>query len=68
MITNYLDEKNIKPTARYSIKETCNLLGIHRNSLLNYTNNGLIKCGFNKNTMHKFYLGMDIVKFWNSKI
>ena len=56
------NEPQIDPNGRYSIKQTCAILDCHRNSLLNWTNEGRIRCNFN--TRHKFYLGRDILKFW----
>ena len=51
---------------RYSIQETCKILGIHRNTLLKYTENGVIKCGFRLATAKKFYTGAEIMRFWNT--
>lgn len=53
-------------TGRYSVTETCKLLGIHRNTLLNYTRSGKIRVGFRKATGRKFYLGSEIAKIWHS--
>ena len=53
-------------TGRYSVKETCEILQIHRNSLTAYTENGLIKCGIRKTNGRKYYVGSDIKKFWES--
>lgn len=52
--------------SRYSIKETCEILGIHRNTLLKYTDSGIIKCGFRKATMRKYYSGEEITKLWKT--
>lgn len=52
--------------ARYSIKETCAILGIHRNTLRTYTDNGAIKCGFRKADTRKFYTSEEIIKFWRT--
>lgn len=49
---------------RYTISQTCVLLGIHRNSLRKYTSLGLIKQSFRKSTSAAFYKGTDILKFW----
>lgn len=46
MITS--TEPNVSATGRYSIGETCAALGIHRNTLCRYTEQGLIKCGFRR--------------------
>lgn len=62
MITN--DQPNVKPASRYSVTQTCAILGIHRNTLLNHTKAGHIKAHYFKATGRKFYLGQDITKFW----
>lgn len=49
------NEPKVIATSRYSINETCELLGITRKTLQKYTMFGLIKCGFRKATMKKFY-------------
>lgn len=57
-------QPNIDPTARYTISETCELLGIHRNTLRSYVNAGYIK------TVQKIhgqrFKGSEILRFWNS--
>lgn len=49
------NEPKVIATSRYSINETCELLGITRKTLQKYTMFGLIKCGLRKATMKKFY-------------
>lgn len=60
-------EPAVAPFGRYSIAETCALLGIHRDTLRNYTDTQkIIKCGFRRigSRMVKFYLGSEILRFW----
>ncbi|HAH91300.1 helix-turn-helix domain-containing protein [Segatella copri] len=56
-------QPNISPTSRYTISETCKLLGIHRNTLRSYVNAGYIK------SMQKVhgqrFKGSEILRFWN---
>lgn len=61
-------EPNVQENGRYSVTETCNILGIHRNSLLKYTNECKIKCGVRKTTNRKFYAGREILKFWRAQL
>lgn len=61
-------EPQVSETGRYSVTETCKVLGIHRNSLKKYTEQGLIKCGFRKQTARKFYSGREILKFWRAQL
>lgn len=55
-------------TSRYSINETCAILGITRKTLAKYTTAGMIECGFRKTTLRKFYTGLSILKFWMAAI
>lgn len=58
----------IVATSRYSISETCAILGITRKTLAKYTTAGLIECGFRKATLQKFYTGIAILKFWMAAV
>lgn len=58
---------NINPDAKFSVSETCKLLGIHRNTLYKYTMKGIIKCGVRSSTHKRFYLGSEIIDFWNNQ-
>lgn len=62
------NEPQVNINSRYSINETCELLGITRKTLLKYTLYGLIKCGYRKATMRKFYTGLEITRFWRAAI
>lgn len=55
-------------TSRYSITETCAILGITRKTLAKYTTAGMIECGFRKATLRKFYTGLSILKFWMAAV
>ena len=58
------------PSSRYSINETCALLGVHRDSLHKYTHKTReIECGHRiiGGKPRKFYLGSEINRFWESK-
>jgi len=54
------------PAGRYTVNETCKLLGIHRNTLRKYTEAGEIRCDIRKGTWQKFYTGLEILRFWNA--
>ena len=58
----------VNATSRYSIAEAAKILGVHRNSIMNYTKSGLLKCGIRKATKRKFYTGIEILKFWRASI
>lgn len=61
-------EPKVNEAGRYSVTETCAALGIHRNSLRKYTAQGLIKCGFRRQSARKFYAGREILKFWRAQL
>ena len=61
-------EPKVQPNGRYSVKETAKLLGVHRNTLLKYTNKGTIRCGIRRSTTRKFYTGMEIIRFWRAQL
>ena len=61
------DEPIVSNYGRYSVTQVCNLLNIHRNTLINYTNQGTIRCGIRKSNGRKFYLGVDIKKLWKAQ-
>lgn len=65
MITPIEPEVNV--TGRYNVTQTCKSLGIHRNTLRNYTDAGVIKCGFRRENYRKFYEGKEIIRFWKSQ-
>lgn len=61
-------EPNISYNGRYSIVETCRLLGISRNTLYRYTARNLIHYGIRTSTARKFYLGSEILRFWKQQM
>lgn len=60
-------EPNVSDSGRYSIGEAAKILGVHRNTLRQHTNQGLIKCGFRRQNMRRFYTGVEIKKYWKSQ-
>lgn len=58
------NQPQVKPAGRYSPTKAAQLLGIHRNTLLNHTKAGHIIAHYRKATGQKFYTGQDITKFW----
>ena len=47
-------EPKVAPTGRYTVKQTCECLGIHRNTLRRYTDEGHIKCSFRREMREKY--------------
>lgn len=60
-------EPNVSLNGRYTVSETCRILGIHRNTLRKYTQSGAIRCGVRRVDSRKYYLGSEIKRLWNSK-
>lgn len=61
-------EPQVNLSARYSVNETCALLGICRSSLYNYEAKGRLKSGMRRNTTKKFFKGADILAFWKAQM
>ena len=59
-------EPQVAPTGRYSVGETCKHLGIHRNTLRKYTDEGHIKCGFRRKRREKYIQVRRYSRFWKS--
>lgn len=57
-------EPQVSDTGRYSINDASRILGIHRNTLRNHTENGFIKCGFRRTNGRRFYTGSEIKRYW----
>ena len=60
-------EPSVSDTGRYSISEAATILGVHRNTLRSHTKQGLIKCGFRRQNMRRFYTGIELKKYWKSQ-
>lgn len=55
----------VRLDGRYCIKDTCAFLGIHRHTLRKKTEQGMIKCRLRQGGKTYFYLGSEILRFWN---
>ena len=58
-------EINVSRTGRYSLKQTSEILGVHRNTLRRYIKDGLIRPRQRKATGQTVILGEDILVFFN---
>lgn len=56
----------INETDQFSVSQAAAILGIHRNTLRRHTEEGLIKCGFRRNTGRRFYTGKELLKYWKT--
>ena len=59
-------EPNVAISGRYSVEETAKLLGVHRNSILRYTNEGKLRFGVRRGNSRRYYTGAEILRFWRS--
>lgn len=64
------EEPKVSPTARFSISEAAEILGVHRSTLRRHTNVGPtgISCSYRKSNGRKFYTGLDIIRFWRASV
>lgn len=56
----------IKPGDKLPIGEASRVLGIHRNTLRRYTEEGRIQCTFDS-AFSKLYTGKEILRFWDAR-
>lgn len=56
----------INETDQFSVTQAAHILGIHRSTLHRHTEEGLIKCGFRRNTGRRFYTGKELLKYWKT--
>lgn len=61
-------EPKVALNGRYTIQQTCKLLGIHHNTLARYVKRGRISYGVRESTGRKFYLGSEILRFWKKEM
>ena len=58
----------VEKDRRYSVGETCKILGICRKTLRKYTLAGDISAGLHKPSGHIFYLGAEIDRFYRCTV
>ena len=62
-------EPRVSASGRYPIGQAAQILGVHRNTLRRYNDQGLIKSGNRRfGRMEKFFLGSEILRFWRAHI
>lgn len=60
------NEPLVNPDSHYSIKQTMGLLGMSRNTIKKYTDNGKLKHVIHKATGKRLYTGYAIALFWRT--
>lgn len=62
-------EPKVEMNGRYPIGQAAALLGIHRNTLRRYNDEGYIKSGNRRvGRCVRFFLGSEILRFWKSQM
>lgn len=60
------EASNILLTAQYTVKETCNILGVCRTTLQKYTSRGYISVKYRACNHRPYYTGKAILRFLKS--
>lgn len=59
-----MNRPKINPESRYSVTQSAKLLGIHRNTIRNYCNSGIIKFSY-RIGKRKVIEGRELMKLWD---
>lgn len=62
------EEPRVADAGRYSPTEASRLLNIHRSTLDRHTKEGYIKCGYRRIKEKKFYMGIEIKRYWKAQL
>lgn len=61
-------EPKVTPEGLYSVTQTAIILGVNRQTIRRYANNGDLKFEIRKATLRKVIKGSEILRFWRSTI
>ena len=61
-------QPKVESDGYYTATATAAALGLHRNSVLNYTMRGLLKPEYRPETARKVYRGAEILRFWRARL
>lgn len=59
---------DVVPNARYSVKETAALLGVHPNTVNNYAKHRGLRPSYSKANGWPKFTGAEILRFWQESI
>ncbi len=61
-------EPRVSENGRYSLREACELLGVHKTTMIRWVKEGKIRYGIRRSNYRKFYLGRELVRFWRAQL
>lgn len=61
------DRPDVRDFSRFTFKQAAEILGVHRNTITNYTKSGRLPCNYRKN-LRPFIYGRDIRALWDEKL
>ena len=59
-------EPKVQPTAKYELQEVAKLLGVHKSTVLRWTNLGHMNCSIRKTNHRRVWTGAEIIKVWRA--
>lgn len=59
----FCNRPKINPESRYSVTQSAKRLGLHRNTIRNYCNSGILEYSYRVGN-RKVILGKDLIKLW----
>ena len=57
-------QPNVTLSARYELREVAELLGVHKATVLRWTQEGKMKCTTRQINSRKVWTGAEIMRFW----
>lgn len=61
-------EPRVAESARYSLNEASEILGVHRCTIIKWAKEGKIRYGIRRSNSRKFYLGRELLRFWKAQL
>ena len=61
------EEPNVSDTARYSVTQAAEVMGVNRRTILRHTDAGYLKCNYRRTNQRKFYFGKELKRYWKAQ-
>ena len=58
-------QPDVSPTGRYGVNDTARALGVCKNTVLNWLDNGILRYQVRKSNGRRYVTGMDIIQAWH---